>query len=145
MYAYGEGVLEDDAKAVSWYRKAADQGDEDAQARLRQEDVSQLPETFFRFVLFSLSLAACGGLFFLWRRRLRRREERAQIGTTAPAQPPHSFVVAITAAVHAEHCVVEFRRRTGLSSGHRAAHPGILVDSLPVAVMCLRWKTTTTP
>lgn len=26
MYAYGEGVTQDDVKAVAWYRRAADQG-----------------------------------------------------------------------------------------------------------------------
>ena len=31
MYANGEGVPEDDAQAVSWYRKAAQQGDASAQ------------------------------------------------------------------------------------------------------------------
>ena len=31
MYDNGEGVPENDAEAVKWYRKAADQGDADAQ------------------------------------------------------------------------------------------------------------------
>jgi uncharacterized protein len=34
MYQYGEGVPKDDAEAVKWYRKAADQGNSDAQAKL---------------------------------------------------------------------------------------------------------------
>ncbi len=34
MYANGEGVPEDDAEAVRWYRLAADQGDIDAQYNL---------------------------------------------------------------------------------------------------------------
>ena len=34
MYANGEGVPEDDAEAVRWYRLAADQGDADAQYNL---------------------------------------------------------------------------------------------------------------
>ena len=34
MYANGEGVPEDDAEAVKWYRLAADQGDADAQYNL---------------------------------------------------------------------------------------------------------------
>ena len=32
MYANGRGVPQDDAQAVAWYRKAADQGDADAQS-----------------------------------------------------------------------------------------------------------------
>lgn len=31
MYAQGQGVPQDDAAALNWYRKAADQGDADAQ------------------------------------------------------------------------------------------------------------------
>jgi TPR repeat protein len=34
MYANGEGVPENDAEAVKWYRKAANQGDAKAQANL---------------------------------------------------------------------------------------------------------------
>ena len=34
MYSIGEGVLEDDAEAVRWYRKAAEQGDAGAQNNL---------------------------------------------------------------------------------------------------------------
>ncbi len=34
MYATGEGVPQDDAEAVRWYRLAADQGDADAQFNL---------------------------------------------------------------------------------------------------------------
>ena len=34
MYASGEGVPEDDAEAVRWYRLAADQGHADAQYNL---------------------------------------------------------------------------------------------------------------
>ena len=34
MYANGEGVAEDDAEAVGWYRLAADQGDANAQNNL---------------------------------------------------------------------------------------------------------------
>ena len=34
MYANGEGVPEDDAKAVYWWRKAAEQGVADAQTNL---------------------------------------------------------------------------------------------------------------
>ena len=34
MYALGEGVPEDDAQAVSWYRKAAEQGFAEAQYNL---------------------------------------------------------------------------------------------------------------
>ena len=34
MYDYGEGVSEDDAEAVRWYRKAAEQGDAGAQHNL---------------------------------------------------------------------------------------------------------------
>lgn len=34
MYLKGQGVLEDDRKAVNWYRKAAEQGYEDAQFNL---------------------------------------------------------------------------------------------------------------
>ena len=34
MYANGEGVPENDAEAVKWYRKAADQGHADAQSNL---------------------------------------------------------------------------------------------------------------
>jgi TPR repeat protein len=36
MCANGRGVPQDDAAAVSWYRKAADQGDADAQVLLGQ-------------------------------------------------------------------------------------------------------------
>jgi hypothetical protein len=35
MYANGRGVAQDNAKAVEWYQKAADQGDEDAKKRLK--------------------------------------------------------------------------------------------------------------
>ena len=34
MYANGEGIPEDDAEAVRWYRKAAEQGDASAQLNL---------------------------------------------------------------------------------------------------------------
>ena len=34
MYRRGEGVPQDDAQAVQWYRKAADQGDASAQFNL---------------------------------------------------------------------------------------------------------------
>src|SRR5262245_56577587 len=34
MYQSGEGVAQDDAKAVWWYRKAAEQGNADAQSAL---------------------------------------------------------------------------------------------------------------
>ena len=34
MYAFGEGVPENDAEAAKWYRKAAEQGDADAQFNL---------------------------------------------------------------------------------------------------------------
>jgi len=34
MYANGRGVARDDAQAVSWFRKAADQGNADAQYNL---------------------------------------------------------------------------------------------------------------
>ncbi len=34
MYANGEGVPENDAEAVKWYRKAAEQGDASAQLNL---------------------------------------------------------------------------------------------------------------
>jgi uncharacterized protein len=34
MYEHGRGVAKDDAQAVAWYRKAADQGDADAQNNL---------------------------------------------------------------------------------------------------------------
>jgi len=34
MYRTGEGVPQDDVEAASWYRKAADQGDADAQNNL---------------------------------------------------------------------------------------------------------------
>jgi hypothetical protein len=34
MYAYGEGVPEDDTEAVRWYRLAAEQGDAPAQSNL---------------------------------------------------------------------------------------------------------------
>ena len=34
MYANGQGVRQDDAQAVQWYRKAAEQGDAEAQYNL---------------------------------------------------------------------------------------------------------------
>ena len=34
MYEYGRGVPQDKSEAVSWYRKAAEQGDESAQTKL---------------------------------------------------------------------------------------------------------------
>ena len=34
MYANGHGVAKDDEEAAYWYRKAADQGDEDAKEAL---------------------------------------------------------------------------------------------------------------
>ena len=34
MYAFGDGVPENDAEAVKWYRKAADQGDASGQYNL---------------------------------------------------------------------------------------------------------------
>ena len=34
MYANGQGIPKDEAKAASWYRKAADQGDSKAQFAL---------------------------------------------------------------------------------------------------------------
>ena len=34
MYANGQGIPKDEAKAASWYRKAADQGEANAQARI---------------------------------------------------------------------------------------------------------------
>ena len=35
MYDNGEGVPKDDAEAVKWYQKAADQGNADARSRLK--------------------------------------------------------------------------------------------------------------
>ena len=37
MHDNGQGVPKDDQQAVSWYRKAADQGDADAQSRRGDE------------------------------------------------------------------------------------------------------------
>ena len=34
MYSHGDDVPENNAEAVKWYRKAADQGDADAQSNL---------------------------------------------------------------------------------------------------------------
>ena len=36
MYANGEGVAKNDEQAVKWYRKAAEQGDEDAKKLLEK-------------------------------------------------------------------------------------------------------------
>ena len=36
MYFNGDGVTKDDVKAVKWFRKAANQGDEDAKEFLRE-------------------------------------------------------------------------------------------------------------
>jgi TPR repeat protein len=36
MYEHGCGVARDDAQAVAWYRKAAEQGDADARAALER-------------------------------------------------------------------------------------------------------------
>lgn len=34
MYEFGKGVTKDETQAVAWYRKAAEQGNTDAQANL---------------------------------------------------------------------------------------------------------------
>ena len=44
MYANGEGVVEDDAEAVRWYRLAADQGHADAQYNLGLMYAKGVPE-----------------------------------------------------------------------------------------------------
>ena len=36
MYIYGKGVSRDKVEAVKWYRKAAEQGDEEAKKRLKK-------------------------------------------------------------------------------------------------------------
>lgn len=36
MYEYGKGVAKDKTEAAKWYRKAAEQGDENAQKALRR-------------------------------------------------------------------------------------------------------------
>ena len=44
MYDYGTGVEEDENTAIYWYRKAARQGNEDAQERLDELEVDWLEE-----------------------------------------------------------------------------------------------------
>jgi TPR repeat protein len=36
MYEQGRGIAQDDAQALAWYRKAAEQGDEQARNNLRR-------------------------------------------------------------------------------------------------------------
>jgi TPR repeat protein len=36
MYSDGKGVAKDEVQAVTWFRKAAEQGDADAQASLKK-------------------------------------------------------------------------------------------------------------
>ena len=59
MYANGEGVPEDDAEAVHWYRKAAEQGDANAQNNL-------------------------GVMYDIWRRCARRMMPRPCAGSARP-------------------------------------------------------------
>jgi hypothetical protein len=58
MYSRGEGVLEDDAEAVRWYRLAADQGDALAQTNLGfmyAHGDGVPPDLVFAYMWFSLS------------------------------------------------------------------------------------------
>ena len=60
MYDNGEGVPEDDTEAVTWYRKAAEQGDADAQFNLGRmyADGEGVPEDYVRaFAWFDLAAA----------------------------------------------------------------------------------------
>ena len=61
MYANGQGVPQDYEQAVAWYRKAADQGDADAQGVPRR-DVSPTAKECRR----TMSALICGST---WRRR----------------------------------------------------------------------------
>ncbi len=45
MYQEGKGVQQDDAEAVKWYRKAAEQGNAEAQYRLERRNISITNQT----------------------------------------------------------------------------------------------------
>jgi TPR repeat protein len=45
LYSNGKGVPQDDAEAARWFRMAAEQGNEKAQASLRRLTGDQTPET----------------------------------------------------------------------------------------------------
>jgi TPR repeat protein len=64
MYEKGQGVPQDNATAVSWYRKAADQGNSSAQAHLLNMSNSGQPAALAAFLLFLLTAV---GIFFLTR------------------------------------------------------------------------------
>ena len=60
MYAKGDGVPEDDAAAVKWFRKAAEQGDAEAQFNLgaMYAKGEGVPEDYVRaFAWFNLAAA----------------------------------------------------------------------------------------
>ena len=62
MYAIGRGVAQDDQQAVTWYRKAAEQGDADAQYNLgiRYADGKGVTQDYIEAHMW-FSLAAAGG------------------------------------------------------------------------------------
>ena len=62
IYAKGRGVTQDDREAVIWYRKAADQGDADAQYNLgiRYADGKGISQDYIEAHMW-FSLATVGG------------------------------------------------------------------------------------
>jgi hypothetical protein len=62
MYAKGRGVTQDEQQAVIWYRKAADQGDADAQYNLgiRYADGKGISQDYIEAHMW-FSLATVGG------------------------------------------------------------------------------------
>jgi TPR repeat protein len=61
MYKQGEGVAQDDAKAVSWYRRAALQGDAGGQYDLGFAYWGGAPPDYVQAYMW-FSLAAAGGI-----------------------------------------------------------------------------------
>ena len=82
MYAKGEGVPEDDAEAVKWFRKAAEQGDADAQVNLglMYANGRGVPEDYVRaFAWFNLAAAQGFEPAKKYKGTIRRRMTAAEI------------------------------------------------------------------
>jgi TPR repeat protein len=86
MYAVGHGVERDDAAAMAWYRKAADQGDASAQAALGfmyYDGQGVRPNNVVAHMWFNL--AAAGGNLVAARKR-DAIEEKMTLAQIAEAQ-----------------------------------------------------------
>ena len=82
MYANGEGVPEDDAEAVKWYRLAADQGDANAQFNLGviYNNGEGVPRNYVTaYVWFNIAAASGQEVAINARSRVEQQMTRSQI------------------------------------------------------------------